>query len=75
MDFVCVLSVHGSLVSYIVSREGENRFRAVLKKQNGAAGDDVPEIIDLEKENNNWSAKPWNAEIVPGLTHCIEATV
>lgn len=75
MDFVCVLSVHGSLVSYMVSKKGENKFKAVLRRQNGARRDNVPEVFELEKKDNKWSSQPWDEEIVPGLTHCIDATV
>ena len=73
MDFVCVLSVYGSLVSYEISRHGENRFKAVAKGSNGVARDDIPQEFELEKKNNNWQATPWHSDIVPGITQCIDA--
>lgn len=75
MDFVCVLSVHGSLVSYTVSKEGENQFKAVLRRHNGTKRENVPEVFQFEKKNDKWASQPWDEEIVPGLTHCIDATV
>jgi len=74
MEFVCVLSVSGSLVSYIITEETEETYIASLKTAS-IKGNDIPETIALKKENGGWKADPWYDEIIPGLTNCIEAKV
>ena len=71
MEFICVLSVGGSLASYHVQREGENRFKAVLRTNNGTRND-IPVEINLEKNKSNWEGRPWHQEIVSGLINAIE---
>lgn len=72
MEFICVLSVEGSLTSYQVRKVSENNYSAMLtsKRKN----DNVPLEISLVKENEAWQAQPWHEEIVPGLTHAIDAS-
>ena len=74
MEFVCVLSVNGALVSYTIIKETEEAYTASLKA-GGIKRNDVPEGIALKKEDGDWQAEPWHEEIIPGLTNCIEATV
>jgi len=72
MEFVCVVSVKGSLASYIVQQEPENRFKAVLKNYNGKQ-DDIPLEFVLQKTADGWEAWPKHDEIVTSLAHAIEA--
>jgi hypothetical protein len=72
MEFVCVLSVEGSLASYVVRQEPENRFKAVLKSYNGKQENIPPEFV-LEKTGDGWEAIPWHDQIVTSLAHAIEA--
>ena len=72
MEFICVLSVDGSLASYLVRKETESRYTAVLRTANGKR-EDVPPEISLEKGAEGWQATPSHPEIVPGLIHAIEA--
>ena len=74
MEFVCVLSVNGSLVSYTITKEAELAYIASLKA-GGIKGNEIPETIALKKENGSWKAEPRHDEIIPGLTKCIEAVV
>lgn len=71
MEFICVLSVEGSLASYHVRRESENSYLAVLRTNNGQR-DDIPAEVNLAKKNGDWQAQPWHEEIVRGLTHAID---
>ena len=71
MEFICVLSVSGSLASYHVQSEGENKYKAVLRTNNGKR-DDIPSEIYLEKNNEHWESRPSHQEIVSGLIHAIE---
>ena len=71
MEFICVLSVSGSLASYQVRKEGENNYSATLRTNNGKR-DDVPTKFYLRKNNGEWLAEPWHEEIVPGITHAID---
>ncbi len=71
MDFVCVLSVDGSLVSYEVSEEN-GKYLAVLKSRSDGV-DQQFQRIALEKQNGNWTAQPWQEEIVQSIIKCIEA--
>ena len=68
-----MLSVGGSLVSYIITEEAEETYKASLKT-GSIKRNDVPEEIALKKENGGWQAEPWHEEIISGLTNCIEAT-
>ena len=71
MEFICVLSVAGSLASYQVRKESENHYSAVLRTNNGKR-DDIPAELKLTKEGAEWAAAPWHDEIVPGITHAID---
>lgn len=71
MEFICVLSVSGSLASYQVRKDGESSYLALLRTANGKR-DDIPLEIRLEKQADGWTAAPWHPEIVSGLTHAIE---
>ena len=71
MEFVCVLSVGGSLASYIIKPEGENIYKAILKP-GSANRDDIPHTISLEKTGDTWTAEPFHDEIITSLAHCIE---
>lgn len=73
MEFICVLSVGGSLASYQVRKESENKYSAVLRTNNGKR-DDIPAELILEKNGAGWQAQPWHQEIVSGLIHAIETT-
>ena len=72
MEFYCVLSVGGSLASYLVKRESEAFYKAVLRTNNGQR-DDIPAEIMLTKDGGEWQAAPWHNEIVQSLVHAIEA--
>ena len=73
MEFICVLSVGGSLASYTVQKELENKFKAVLRSNNGTRNDIPPEFL-LEKTGDGWKAQPWHEEIVSSLAHAIESS-
>jgi hypothetical protein len=70
MEFVCVLSIEGTLVSYMLTREAEDRYRAHLKSS-GMPG--LPDNIVLEKKEGQWRTEPWHPDIINSLIHCIEA--
>ena len=72
MEFFCVLSVGGSLASYQVKSEREDRYKATLWNNNGRE-DDLPPEITVEKKNNGWNVQPWHDEIANGLIRAIEA--
>lgn len=72
MEFICVLSVGGSLASYLVREESGNKYAAVLRTNSGKR-DDVPVEIFLERKDSSWEAKPGHPEIVAALTHAIDA--
>jgi hypothetical protein len=74
MEFICVLSVGGSLVSYQVRKESETNYSAVLRTNNGNR-EDIPIKIKLEKNGVGWQAQPWHEEIVSGIAHAIDTTV
>jgi hypothetical protein len=71
MEFYCVLSVGGSLASYQLVEENSNSYKAVLRTGSGRR-DDVPEQLQLHKENGEWQAEPWHMEVVQALVHAIE---
>lgn len=72
MEFVCVLSVKGSLASYMVTRENDTTYKAIQKTGNSKR-EDLPFEIVLEKMGPNaWQAEPWLDELIAGLTRCIE---
>jgi hypothetical protein len=72
MEFMCVLSVGGSLATYRLKKESETMYLALL--QNATAnGADVPAEIILTKIDNAWTGSPQHEEIVRGLGHAIEA--
>jgi hypothetical protein len=72
MEFICVLSVGGSLASYIVTKQGQGVYKATLKTGNEKQRSDIPPVIEMEKTENGWQAAPWHSEIVTGLAHAIE---
>jgi hypothetical protein len=71
MDFICVLSIGGSLASYQVRKEGENNYWATLRTNNGQR-DDIPAELIFKKEDGEWLAQPWHDEVAPGITHAID---
>jgi hypothetical protein len=71
MEFTCVLSVGGSLATYIVRREDESNYLATLKTGSNPRND-IPAEIRLEKQPQGWQASPQHKEIVTGLTHAID---
>ena len=71
MEFICVLSVSGSLASYHVQSKGENRYKALLRINNERRND-IPAEINLEKTGGKWEGQPWHEEIVSSLIHAIE---
>ena len=73
MEFICVLSVGGSLASYKVRKEGKNGYSATLRSNNGQH-ENLPAELVLKKEEGNWVAEPWHEEIVSGITHAIDMT-
>ena len=72
MEFICVLSVGGSLVSYQVQKQSETKYSAILRTNNGK-NDDIPAELLLEKRGTAWQAQPWHEEVVTSLTNAIEA--
>ena len=72
MEFICVFSVGGSLASYQVKREEENKYKAVLRNSGGKR-EDVPAQVALEKNGGEWKAVPMHQEVVAGLIHCIDS--
>ena len=72
MEFFCVLSVDGSLATYLVKKESDLKYSAVLRPTNGKR-EDIPSQILLEKGDTDWQAQPPHDEIVKGLLHAIEA--
>lgn len=71
MEFICVFSVSGSLASYQVKKEQDNKYRAVLRNSGGKR-EDVPAQVELEKNDGEWRAVPMHQEVVAGLIHCID---
>lgn len=71
MEFFCVLSVGGSLASYLVQKESESAFKAVLRTVNGKR-DDIPFEFTLERKEKEWLAQPWHEEIAPALIQAIQ---
>lgn len=72
MEFYCVLSVGGSLASYKVQKEDNERYKAVLRTNNGRR-EDIPAEIILQKNKGHWTAQPPHDEIVKSLIHAIES--
>lgn len=73
MEFMCVLSVGGSLATYNVRQKDEGRYSATLRTSNGNRTD-IPAEIELQKKGSEWTGSPSNDEIVRGLANAIEAT-
>jgi len=73
MEFICVLSIGGSLASYQVRKEGENNYSATLRNNSGRR-DDIPAELALKKEEGKWMAQPWHEELVTGIGHAIDMT-
>lgn len=71
MEFVCVMSVAGSLLSYTVVKEAESRYLAKLKRQ-PALQEGVPEQIIIKKVDGQWVCNPTAKEIVTNLIKCIQ---
>lgn len=72
MDFLCVLSVSGSLAYYQVQKESGEAYKAILRTNNGRR-DDIPAEISLQKNASGWQATPPHPEIVQGLIQAIES--
>jgi hypothetical protein len=74
MEFICVLSVGGSLAYYIIAKHSDVSYTATLK-DDPAKRDDLPKIIRLEKRAGGWQGEPGHDEIVKGLSYAIETAV
>jgi hypothetical protein len=72
MEFYCVLSVGGSLASYQVVKENDNRYNAALRTGSNRR-DDIPQQLQLFREGDEWRAEPWHKEIVQAIIHAIES--
>ncbi len=72
MEFMCALSVNGSLAYYRVQRESKEKYIATLKTAAGKQPD-VPEVIVLTKDDGEWRGSPSHTEIIQGLVQAIEA--
>lgn len=66
-----MLSVGGSLVTYLLKQESELTYSAVFRPTNGTRTD-IPIQVLLEKKGDAWQAHPWDDEIVKGLVGAIE---
>jgi hypothetical protein len=71
MEFFCVMSVDGSLASYLVKKESDAMYKASLRANNGKR-DDLPSEIILEKKENGWQAQPMRDDLVQSLILAIE---
>jgi hypothetical protein len=71
MEFYCVLSVGGSLVTYQVQKTDELTYRAVLRTPNSRRDHVAAEII-LQKKEGIWQSQPPDTEVGPGLINAIE---
>ena len=74
MEFFCVMSVNGSLASYLVKKESNEVYKAVLRTTNGKR-DDLPAEIILENAAGTWQAQPWREEVVQSIILAIETNV
>jgi hypothetical protein len=72
MEFYCVLSVGGSLASYQVVKEDDDSYKAALRT-GSSRRDDIPEHLQLFKEEGQWRAEPWHQEVVKAIVHAIES--
>jgi len=72
MEFMCALSVDGSLATYRVKKKSENSYAATLRAAKGKQAD-APSEITLVKNAAGWTAVPLHEEIVRGLVNAIEA--
>jgi len=73
MEFICVLSVGGTLASYKVRKESDTYYSAELRNNNGQR-DDLPAKLTFHKKGTEWQALPWHEEIVSGIMQAIEMT-
>lgn len=71
MEFICVLSIGGSLASYQVRKESDISYSAELRNNN-AQRNDLPARLTLHKKGTEWLVQPWHEEIVSGITQAIE---
>ena len=71
MEFVCVLSVNGSLASYLVQEEEKEEYTAELKDADKRR--DIPSKMHVCKKDGEWEANPWHEEIGPAIIHAIKA--
>ena len=72
VEFMCVLSVGGSLATYRLRQENRSCYSAVLRTT-GSKRTDVPAEMLLEKTAAGWSGTPPHEEILRGLANAIEA--
>ena len=72
MEFMCALSVNGSLAHYRVQKEGEEKYTATLRTVNEKQAG-LPEEIILTKAGDDWQGAPPHPEIVQGVVQAIEA--
>ena len=71
MEFFCVMSVDGSLASYLIKKESDERYKAILRTNNGKR-DDLPSEIILEKKEDGWQAQPMRDDLVESIILAIE---
>ncbi|RYZ61114.1 MAG: hypothetical protein EOO14_05840 [Chitinophagaceae bacterium] len=71
MEFFCVMSVDGSLASYLVKKESDTVYKAVLRPNNGIR-EDLPAEILLEKTGDGWQAQPMHEDLVQSIILAIE---
>lgn len=71
MNFICVLSVNGTLASYSITKENEQAYTAVLRSNN-LRQEVLPTEIILTKTDGTWVGTPHHPLIVPSIVHAIE---
>lgn len=65
-----MLSVDGSLASYLIKPQAVNGYEAVLRVT-GEKRRDIPERIMLHVEDGTWIGEPWHDTVVPALIRAI----
>lgn len=71
MDFVCVMSVRGRLLSFDVEQRDGN-YRARLRNV-PEHDDDLFRDVMLERQNGGWKADIDDEEVINNLLKCIDA--
>lgn len=73
MEFICVIPGGGGLLSYEISKDGEELFVARLKTSPYQKAEQAIRQFTIRKINGRWEATPPHKDIVQSLIHCIEA--